>query len=436
MAYYQARSGVCRSGVTYAGWTPPSVTLKINGTDRTSSVVMDGNFALTLHADGTPATMTFTLKTITPSVGQDVALFFATPNDYIFGGTLLQAEAITQSAKTNCVFWHCTAVGYQWLLDRYDRILARYKSVGVNTMVADILYRYTDGGFRVGYIPSSLGNLTMDFTFETVTGALNRIAKAANAFWQVGPVDGTSRIVDLFDTYPQTSPATVTESAIIADQLHYRPDLTQVRTRTMFQGEGSTVSTATPYGSSSIPVDDVAPFLPSGGSVISGRSIMTYSGVSTASGSGSLTGISGLLDDLSVGDSVNIIVTSTDSAATTALATRLGGGLSGQATNYLSDQRLSATEAAARGATDLAIFDAPLEEAGWTYKSVKRWLRVGQSVTLSITNPITVSGSFLIQTVQWKPYGVFGGSHTDVFQSVEASRYVRSMTDLLAQLQG
>jgi hypothetical protein len=69
MAYLQARSGVCRSGVTYAGWTPPSITLSINGTDRTNKVVRDGNFVLTGKADGSgsPATLTFTVKSITPA---------------------------------------------------------------------------------------------------------------------------------------------------------------------------------------------------------------------------------------------------------------------------------------------------------------------------------------------------------------------------------
>jgi hypothetical protein len=434
MAFYQARANVCRAGVTYAGWAPPNIRLLINGTDRTSSVVLDGNFVLTLKADGTPATLNFTLKNLTPSVGNEIGLLFTGPNDYLFGGTLLQAEAVI--AGTTVVLWHCTAVGYQWLLDRYDRVLARYASTGVGTMVADILARYTDGSFRVGYIPATLGNLDMDFTFETVTGALNRIAKASTAFWNVEPFDGVSRIVNLFDAYPQTAPATVTQASIISDALHYHPDLTQVRTRTLFQGSGSTVSTATAAGSATIPLHDLSPFLSAGGTAVAGRSLVTYTGITVGGGAGSLTGVSGLLDDLAAGDPVGLIVTTVDAAATTALATRLGGGLSGQATNYLLDGRLSATEAAKRGTTDLAVFDAPLEETSWTYKSVQRWLRVGQSVTVAITNPITVSGSFLIQTVTWQPYGVFGGTNLQVFQTVDASRYVRSMTDLLAQLPG
>jgi hypothetical protein len=125
-----------------------------------------------------------------------------------------------------------------------------------------------------------------------------------------------------------------------------------------------------------------------------------------------------------------------DAGATAALATRLGGGLSGQATNYFADGRLSVPEATNRATTDLAIFDVPLEEVTLPYKSAQRWLRVGQTVTVAITQPFTLSGSFLIQTVTWHPYRQFGGTHTDVFQTVEASRYVRSMTDLLAQLPG
>jgi hypothetical protein len=432
MAYYQARSGVCRSGVTYCGWTPPSITFKINGTDRTANILTDG-FRLNTTAGGTPATLTFTLKNLTPTVGQDVQLLYATPNDYLFGGTLLQAEAVTHSGVLQ---WHCTAVGYQWLLDRYALVTGRYLSTSVGTVAADILSRYTDGAFRIGYAPESLGTITMDFTFSTVTQALNRIAKAVNAFWKVGPFDGTSRIIDIYQTYPEQAPTTVTDAMIRVEDFSYATDLSQVRTRVLFEGYGTTASLQTGIASIEIDVDDTTPFSTTGGTVRAGFNICTYTGKSTNSGPGALTGVSGNVYDIAQGDPVNILVETIDSGDQALLATRLGGGLSGQATNYLQDGRISLSEATDRGVTDLSVFGVSQEKAQWTYVTPQRYVRVGQTFTLNLSSKVTVSGSFLAQSVTIVPYSIFGGQFVKIAQTVSAAKYVRSVMDLLSQLPG
>ena len=433
--YYQARSGVCRAGVTRIGWTPPIVMLKIANVDQTTKSMYNG-FTLNVRADGAPSTLTFTLRGLTPTLGQEVSLFYTTPNDYLFGGTLLQIEAQTNSNNTAELWWHCTAVGYPWLLDRYARVNANYQSTGVNVVVPDILARCTNGNFRVGYCPESLGNITMGFTNATVVEAMNRIAKACSAFWEVVPFDGVTRIVNVYQTYPEQPPAVVTEANILRHEFSYSLDLTQVRTRVLFEGRGSSASAVTAGGSSTLPVDDLSPYSPTGGTVSVGYDILTYTGLSGTGGPGSLIGVSGLLNDVNVGDPVNIIAETVDAGAEAALAARLGGGLSGQATNFLQDGRLSNNEALARGATDLATFGQPLEEAHWTYTAIQRSLRVGQSVTVNVTSPVTVTGSFLAQAIQITPVGPFGGRYTGVYQTVVGNRFVRTVTDLLSQLAG
>jgi len=431
MAYLQSRSNIARSGVTYCGWTPPSVAVTIGGTTRSSSV-LTGGATLTTRADGTPPTFRFTTKNITPVVGQDVKVAFATPDDYLFGGTILQREISPFSSDTGDALWDCVAVGYQWLLDRYDYVLAQYESTGVDTIVADILYRFTNGGFVIGYIQSSLGNLTIEFTFETVYGALQRIARAVGAVLEITP----ERVVNIFvaGTYPEAALTTVTQ--LTAHALTYREDLTQVRTRTLYQGSGSSVASPVAGGAAVIPVTDVGPFSSSGGYAVSGRSLITYTGVSTGSGAGNLTGCSGLLYDLAANDEISLLVQATDATATTALATILGGGLSGQATNYLQDGRLSISEATARATADLATFSGSLDEVSFTYKTPQRYVRAGRLVTLNITAPFTLSGTFTLQSVELKPYGVVSGSRFEMIQSVECSGFTRTLNDLLLQLNG
>jgi hypothetical protein len=427
-----ARSSVCFSGTTYAGWTPPQGTITINGVVVS---VLYNDFTLDTKADGTPATLTFSIISTTPLLGQEVILYYARPNDILFQGRILQMSVVTPDKNTTV--YQCTAVGDQWLMDRYDRVNANYLSTGIETIAADILARSTDGNFRVGYVSPSLGNITMGFTNETVSGAMSRIAKAGVAFWEVVPLDGVSRIVNIYQTYPEQAPATVTDSMIIAQDFTYKTDLTQVRTRVLFEGIGSTATFLVPAGSTTIAIDDISPYSASGGTVSIGFVIATYTGVTATSGPGFLTGVTGLTADVAQGDSVNIVVVTVDAGDTAALAARLGGGLSGQATNSLQDQRLSNAEAAGRGATDIATFGLPLEDAQWTYNytATQRWLRVGRSVPLNIVHP-PVSGSFLAQEIQITPIWPINGNFQGFKQTVSGSKYVRTMTDLLSKIAG
>lgn len=432
MAYLQSRSGIARSGVTHCGWTPPSVQVTIGGTDRTALVLRE-SWSLTMRADGNPSTFAFRVKTITPAEGQDVVVTYATPNDYLFAGTLLQVNASPEAPDSALVIYDCVAVGYQWLLNRYDLVLKRYVNRGVGTIVADILATYTNGGFRVGYCPESLGNLDMEFTFETVFAALQRIAASKNAVVEITP----GRIINLFQTYPEAALATVTEASIHQGPSYpftSRGDLTQVRTRTLFEGQGSEASAAVTAGAATLPLTTLAPFSAAGGFARHRTSFITYTGIDTATSS--LTGCSGILDDIAQNEEVNLIVEAEDSGAQTALATLLGGGLSGQATHYLQDRRYSLTEATARADADISTFGGSLQEATFTYKTPQRYVRAGRSVTLAVTSPLSVSGTFTLQSVELTPRDQFSGSNFDVWQTVVAAGFTRSLTDILKQLRG
>jgi len=427
MAYLQSRAAIAVSGVTHAGWTPPNVQILINSVDRTASLLQGDSWVLTAHADGTQGLL-ITSKTFTPVVGHDVRVLYATPSDYLFGGTILTREAIPFTPDSADVQWHCSVGAYRWLLDRYDKILASYTGMGANAIVARLLAGWTDGGFRVGYIPSSLGDLTMDFTMEELSAGLERVAVAVDATVRIEP----ERIVSIAATWPEATLATVTEAHIRQGSLRYREDLTQVRTRVIFHGGGSTTTAIVSAGGTTIDVENTAPF-PDSGIVLSGFSLITYTGRSTSAGPGQLTGCSGFARDLRSGDAVDVVVVATDGAKQTALATVLGGGLSGQATHYQADRRLSSAEATRRATADLSRFGDALPSLAFTYVAVQRHLRPGQVLPVAITAPIVVNGTFIVQSVTTALRGNFSGTSIEIFQSVTASLFDPSLVALIGQ---
>lgn len=420
MAYLHSRSGIARSGVTHCGWTPPAFRVYIDGTDRTSNVLLE-TCSITVTADQ-PATFAFTVKNITPNFGNDVKVAFAAPNDYWFAGTLLQMQ-IQYLDATN-VLYNCLATGYEWLLDRYDRVMAQYTNRAVNHIVADILARFTDGGaqdFRVGYCPSSLGNLTMNFTYETVLGALKRIAKATGAQLDIA----FDRAVNVYLTYPDAAYATLTNSLILLETVRVDYDLSQVRTRVLMQGRGSTATEAREVGATTLAVADTQPFSASGGSAVIGRNQITYTGLTTNSGAGLLTGVTGLDYDIAQDEAVDVLAIATDGGLNALLAILLGGSLSGQATHYLQDGRLSLSEATARAAADLDNYGEVLTLCSFTYRNYVRHLKVGRQ--LASTTP--VNGTFVIRSIQIQPYGNI--ANTEFLQHVSMGPRTIQLADIL-----
>jgi len=431
MAYLQARSGIARSGVTYCGWTPPRVVAYLAGVDRTSSLLTEG-WSLTGRADGSPPMFRFRTRTITPVVGADVTVLYATPNDYLFGGTLLTREIVPDAPNTGALTWDCTAVGYQWLLSCRGRVLEEFLATGVSTMVGYILFRYTKDGFRVGYCPSSLGNLDMTFTYDTVWDALRRIATAVGARIEITPDKAVNIFVD--GDYPEAALTTVTGATAQQGTFRYREDLSQVRTVTIHEGR-TTTALATSAGATEVGLQDVTPFESGGGSARVGVDVFNYTGILRVTGTaGYLTGCSGVFHDIPAGATVSLYVIASDAAAITALLAILG--TSGEAYNYLQDGRLSADEAAGRAQADLDTFGGALQEVQYVAKTANRRVRAGRRITLNVTTPISVAGTYPIQAVTLKPYGKVTGTNFNVEQQVELGVFTRSLNDLLRQTRG
>jgi hypothetical protein len=85
-------------------------------------------------------------------------------------------------------------------------------------------------------------------------------------------------------------------------------DLTGVTGVTVALGAGAAISLSVPAGATAVPVADTTNFLSAGGPALVGAQSITYTGRSTVSGPGVLTGVTGVGTPATVGTSVSVVV--------------------------------------------------------------------------------------------------------------------------------
>lgn len=429
MGYLPALSGLARSGVTYCGWTAPAFVVTLGGTTRTSNVLLDG-WAITDRL-GAASVCTFSVKNLTPTLGQDVKIRFAGANDWLFGGVLLQAEAEIVNGTT--VVWHCTATGYAWLLQQFT-LERTFTATSINTILARLIADYTAGDFSVGYCPHD-DRVTVDFSGTTLTDALSQLAALipnGGGWWEVTP----DKRVNVCASYPHASYSMGNSTA--AHALRVTKDLTQVRTRTRVVGVGTALTAAAEYGATSIDVSDIAIFQlsqigASSAEALLGSNVIAYTGTSSPDnvpyGPGTLTGVTGVTTDVADGERIATMYTDDDTAAQTALAAVLGSPATGIVTHWIRDDSLSLSACKARAEADTAQYSAAITAI--EYQTADRHTRAGRLVSASVSSPLTVSGDFLVQQVTTSPRRIVNGSVVDLTRAVMAGATNAQLNDVL-----
>jgi hypothetical protein len=423
MAYLQALSGIARAGVTYSGWVKPSFQATIGGTVRT--LVRD-DWSIQ-HSLGGPSLCEFRVRNFTPTIGHDVKVRYAGGGgDYLFGGTLLQAEAEVLT-NTN-VEWHCIATGYQWLLGQF-LVQGTYRDMAINTILARLVASYASSDFSVGYCPHG-DRVTVEFDREPLPQAIAKLASLVpgGAWWEVTP----DKRINLCTTYPDASIALTGSTASRSVRLH--KDLTQARTRTRVVGIGTTVTAAVEPGATSISVAEIGWF--TSGEALAGTNDLDYTGVSSPDnvsyGPGTITGVTGVLEPIAEGDSISVVGTYDDTTAQTAMASTLGSPASGIITHWIADPTLSKEACLARAQADVTKYSAAIETV--QYSQSLREARVGRLVAASVSSPLTISGNYQIQNLHITPRGKVEGTKLDLDYAVSASAHNQRATGLLARI--
>ena len=394
MAYVVARSGLVRANAFHAGLYTRSFGVTVGGTSRPEEVKANG-FQINQELGG-PSSATVIIEGFTPTELQEIKIYESLPNEVLFAGHIMDIDVM---ADQELLMFKCECVDYTWLLDRFARVSRLYTNQGIGTIVADILANDTDGGFKVGSIPDTLGTVTMSFEYELVSTAFNRLARAAtgDVYWNINPED---KAISFFETITDGNSISLANATDVMG-LHYRSSARQVRTRTIVIGKSTQTTALVESGATSVPVEETKEFNATGGKASCLGCLFDYTGIDVGSGPGNLTGVTGITDDIGSGEPIAVAAQADDATAQSALATTLGGGLSGVVTHFIADDQLTEAECINRATADLASYKDPSKEL--SYQDIRpvanTFLKAGKAITATVTSPLTVNGSFLIRQV-------------------------------------
>ena len=425
-----ARSGTFKSALGKSGNFTESFDVTIAGTART---LFFDDLSISETAGNQPNTLQATcrIRGYTPSALSEIKIYnggigMARP---IFCGHIMDVTQIGHRAAERPTF-RLSAVDYRWLLDRYALVSKTYYSQGVNTILHNIVANNTNGGFKVGYCPSSLGDIDrIQFTKVSVSEAIGRLAKAVGATVEV---DYEKRIsIAVTHTFSDNN-MTLSDNASDFWNFQYREDGTRRWTQVQMEGYGSTASAVVAAGATTIPVENTAFYSSAGGTVRSGSNVITYTTVSVGSGAGSLTGCSGVVDDIAAGEPVYVMATVNDSTEQTNLSTTLGGSYSGVSTHYEADNRLSQDEVTSRASALLAFYKTNQSQVSFT--TTNPYIRPGRTLTVNLTTPRSISASLLVQEVRTQGRRKVDSTSTSILldRQVTAAPTMRNFAEALA----
>lgn len=363
----------------------------------------------------TPNTATFTTRAredgTIPQLGQEVELVDpqgASPPDIAFRGYLLKVERDAFTLDDANPTYQCSCVDFTWELDWHcvDRTsYALFVPVNASDIVIGIIEQYAPTISTNNVEASSAIPDIIEFKAEhgeLVSSILNRIAQMIGATWYVD----YDRDLHFFIT-PETSgslPDLDVSNREFSDFV-YTQDFSQVRTRVKVFGATTALTELIEADAAAMAVADTAPFSDTGGRCVVRNSEVIYTGKSTASGPGSLTGISpsmpigSVLTESYAGDVVQVLAIEEDATAATALITTLGVG-DGFIEHAIVDTTLDDAKSHQAALADLQQNTSP--EPLITYTTRNPNATAGKTLSVNLTDTATgeiITGDFQLQTV-------------------------------------
>lgn len=195
------------------------------------------------------------------------------PSAILFGGQITVREQYAELDVPAHVRYDLSCLDWSRRLN-YRTVTTEYFTGSVTTIVADLVRRFapviTTGHVQAG-LPSIPG---MTLTFESVSGALSRLATMIGAYWYV---DYLGDLHFFTGTESGPSPAPIVPGGRFAD-LKIAADLTQVRTRVILEGAGGTAAATLGAADALIPLSTAVPFNTAGGRAKIGTTLVTYTG--------------------------------------------------------------------------------------------------------------------------------------------------------------
>lgn len=285
-ALTDARLGVLRLGAGRLGFPSASI-------DVTALVMTLGGVAPRTRIAGimirdvlndAPNTCSFTVDTTPPAIGEDVKIGLGdlTGPRLLFGGTVESFDQVYEGQAANLA-WRVTCGDYTTSLNR-RKVRKRYGQQSASFIVRDLLANYTTGFTTtgvVGDLPSVIGGI--EFTEEDVAAALTRIMARIGGYWYPDYVKNIHGFLTEVTAAPDDL---VAGSRTLLDEppLTWRIDRSQLRTRVLVEGNGSTARRAAAPGDTALAVIDASFYSRDGGIVVSGPQRITYTGIGVVGG--------------------------------------------------------------------------------------------------------------------------------------------------------
>jgi hypothetical protein len=282
-----------RSAATRSGYYNPFLAVSINGTRREHNTDLQSVTIQDVLMDQ-PDTCELDVFGFTPSAGQAIIVGLGSIDHRLFAGTITRVKE--QHTKLNArTVYHCTATDWSYLLDKY-LVTNQWTSTSASAIATQIITGYTDSGD--GFLPLRIqsGLATVDYfpcTFETVSGALTRLAQFVGGYWYVD----AQKVVHFFtgDEAGTVTPIAVDSSNKEFRNLSAETALDQVRTKVSVEGMASTlladVFPVSMTGIVLVPVQSIQGYnIIGGGTVRVGTTLLFYTTAIPATGGSTTTG--------------------------------------------------------------------------------------------------------------------------------------------------
>jgi hypothetical protein len=227
----------------------------------------------------TPTSITY------PAIRRGQPIAITSSGATIFAGEIVTVQQFYELQRPNeptHVAYHLQCTDHTRALNR-RKVTKSYLTQSATAIVQDLIASFTSG-FSAAAVAPNLPAVAIDFTFEELNRALTRLANRIGGYWYVD----YDRILHFFITEAGDAPTPLGPGVAFSD-LTFETDLSQVRTRVIVEGAGTTVTSRINLGETMIPVRDPQMFPASGGVVRIEQAQISYTGV-IAGGSGALGG--------------------------------------------------------------------------------------------------------------------------------------------------
>lgn len=376
-ALMYARSGIMRSGASRSGYYQSYLIVRVGGVDR-SAKVEKGTLSIDYARGQQTDTGSMSVFGFDPSPGQTVIVADGALDNRVFGGTIQTTHQDQEFGKaTSKKLWGVTLTDWTWMLNR-RRVIKQYPAgMPANLAAADLITSY-GSGFSIAKIRSGAPALTGPLSFRgTPLGeAVAQLADAVNWLCYTDP----DQVVHFASMETDQAPTALQVGTYTYDNLELLFDVSQIRTRMYGVGGGAQTTAPVPASSTSIPVNECGWYSATGGFILAGSNIITYTGVSTSSGEGNVTGCSGVVYDILQGDTCNVFVQVDDVPAQTALAALVGGD--GIRDGWLEDGNWSLATVTQQANASIAAFKN--QDVRGSYDTYDRFTGVGKQVTINL----------------------------------------------------